>query len=102
MNTITNRRGFFRYDVEAPIRYSDYGSDNFIDAKLRNCSSGGLYFTSDLPIGPGSYVSIMMAENALETAWPQYCRGCCAEVIWCNSVEGDDEERYRIGAQYYE
>ncbi len=102
MEIKTNRRGNFRYDLETPIKYSNYGSDNHIEATMKNCSSGGLYFTSDLPVGPGTYISIMMVENTLDAAWPPYCKGCCAEVIWCNPMEDDDSRCYSIGAQYYE
>ncbi len=104
MKSDTERRAYKRSNMDSWINYSYYGTEHQLEAKMLNCSLGGLQFNADLPIEPGSYISIMMADESEESSWPwqkdQESR--CAEVAWCNRMGDEDLNYYGIGVKYYE
>ncbi len=59
----TERRAYQRNNFDSGINYTYYGTEYHIKAKAQNHSPGGLHFTSDLPVEPGSYISIQSEKK---------------------------------------
>jgi hypothetical protein len=101
----SDKRDGDRYNLEAPVTWSYFNTNNHFRAKLHNYGNGGLYFESDSPppLGTGIYIRI-------EGGWPRYSKRevyeglrttALGEVRWCQEKSGKEKIKYGIGVKFY-
>lgn len=88
-----DRREYERYDDPSDIVFSAQGPGSFNNARISNCSMGGMLFNSDYEILRGSEVCIKMLD---------YRSVFHAEVIRCSEMVIDGKTCYGIGIRYLE
>lgn len=87
------RRLYERYDDMADIVFSASGPGKYRNAKMHNCSMGGMYFNSWEKIDEGRSVCVKMLG---------YPSVFSAEVVRCKAMDIDGKICYGIGIQYSE
>jgi hypothetical protein len=92
MKDFSEKRNTERFHLKAPLKYRTINDNQDRHAHMFNCSEGGLYFETGLPIKPGVDVVVSGIEN------DRYSR---ANIKWCKRVGPVDKKIYGIGAQYY-
>ena len=93
MEKTTEKRAFERFEDRAEIIYGVPGSGSFANAKMFDCSMGGMFFKSKYAMDPGTPISIRI--NHL-------CSIFDAKVIRCMEMLGEKAPEYGIGIQYLE
>jgi len=93
MEKATEKRAFERFEDQAEIIYGVPGSGSFANAKMFDCSMGGMFFMSRYAMEPGTPISIRI--NHL-------CSIFDAKVIRCMEMLGEARPEYGIGIQYLE
>ncbi len=93
MAELTEKREFERYNDQAEIVYAVSGSTRYSNAKMHNCSMGGMYFNSKYPLEPGTEVSVKMIS---------FRSMFDAEVVRCMEIIDMVEPCYGVGIQYDE
>ena len=93
MEKTTEKRAFERFEDQAEIIYGVLDSGNFSNAKMFDCSMGGMFFMSKYAMEPGTPISIRI--NHL-------CSIFDAKVIRCMEMAGETRHEYGIGIQYME
>ncbi len=93
MTKSTEKREFERYNDPAEIVYAVSGSTSYNNAKMCNCSMGGMYFNSKYPLQPGTGICIKMIN--LRSIFD-------AEVVRCMEVNNPLDPGYGVGIQYDE
>jgi Tfp pilus assembly protein PilZ len=70
-----------RFDHTAPLQIKDLGSGEIYEARMRNYSSGGIYFESDGLLQKGSkiYICVQNSPYAQSSGVLEYYTG---EVMW--------------------
>ena len=63
MNLDAEQRDCQRLIIETPIIFADRNTDIWYDAKLCNCSKDGMRFSSEIPLQPGSNISIKLFDS---------------------------------------
>ena len=102
MSTGIERREKVRCGLIAPIKFSEYNSDNYDgNARMINHSAGGVSFISDHPLILGSDIFIRMEKSLYNTLPGGNCITCRARVRWCRKALYDPL-LYNIGVQFSE
>lgn len=96
-----NYRAHARDEREVPIRYADYDSGRYHEAKMCNRSEGGMYFESEHAPRPGTDIWIKLTDYSADVYGPEACDGYRAEVMWCRELPGGNgKTRYGIGVRF--
>ena len=93
MNNLAEKRNTERFYLKSPITYSTGKENEARNANMFNCSEGGLYFETALPLKPG--VDVVVSGVGQD----KFFR---ASIKWCTRVGPKDKFIYGVGAQYYE
>lgn len=94
------KRACFRSTYEARIRYTILNTESYVDARMLNCSEGGLYFETRRFIEPGSDIYIELIDYASDLHHLAPYKGYRAQVMWCKPVEGDEINCYGAGVRF--
>ena len=98
--TLKNKRGYARNYNGSPIIFSNFNSDRYCNAFMRNFSVDGMHFISDNALRPGSNISIEFIDQSLNVKNTSPIKVVVqAKVIWCKKVA--DESGYGIGVRFY-
>jgi len=92
MNNLDEKRNSERFILKSPIQYRTGKENEARNANMFNCSEGGLYFETALPLRPGVDVVVSGAGQ------DRFFR---ASIKWCKRVGPKDKSIYGVGAQYY-
>jgi hypothetical protein len=104
MDSIFDARAFERRNCDALMEFSYFNQSKSYDAKVLNCSPGGICFQSSRYLQPGATVCIRVKEfqcsdSPEDTADDLYCMSL-AEVKWCNELPGTESAAYSVGVKY--
>lgn len=98
------KRGYERYNCEAPIKWSYFNQNRFFDAKILNFSRNGLYFETSYEIGPKATIFIrlqtLVTKNASITEKEYLRTVSIGEVRWCHEISKDDINYYAVGVRH--
>jgi hypothetical protein len=94
------RRTFIRRYLETPIEFRGHGLENSHSALMFNCCRGGMHFTSDCFIEPGSAIIVSPSEALAEYYHSHADRGLKAQVVWCRQCSDEIRQRFRYGVQF--
>jgi hypothetical protein len=104
MDTNSEKRVFERRICNALMAFSYFNQTYSYDAKILNCSAGGLCFQSNLSLQPGATICIRVKEfkpiDSLEDCEDGLRCMSMAEVKWCNEVPGAESATYGVGVKY--
>ncbi len=87
------KRKHERYEEQGDIIYTILGFNNYSNAKMENCSMGGMFFNSDYKIDAGSEICIKMQN---------YISIFNAKVVRCYQVADIPKKKFGIAIQYVE
>jgi len=75
-----------RFDHSSPLQIKDLGSGEIYEARMRNYSSGGIYFESDGRLRKGTriYICVQHSPYAQSSGVLEYYTG---EVMWCKHLK---------------
>ncbi len=93
MEKTAEKRAFERFEDQAEIIYGVLDSGSFSNAKMFDCSMGGMFFMSKYAMEPGTPISIRI--NHL-------CSIFDARVIRCMEMPTEPTPKFGIGIQYME
>ncbi len=93
MGKLTERRKFERYTDQTSIVYAIMDSTNYNNARMQNCSMGGMFFNSNYAIDTETEVCIKMLD---------FCSIFQAKVVRCNVNLDDEKTSYGVGIEYLE
>jgi len=104
MGNNSDKRAFERRNCNASMVFSYINQTKSYDAKVLNCSAGGICFQSSRYLQPGATVCIRVKEfqcsdSPEETADGLHCMSI-ADVKWCNELPGADSAAYGVGVKY--
>jgi pimeloyl-ACP methyl ester carboxylesterase len=94
------QRKFSRTQYNAPIAFARSDSESYYHGNMDSYSPGGLHFTSNVEIKPGSEINIKWVDSVPEIKGSRGGDLCRAKVIWYKQRE--DRSLYDIGAQFSE
>ena len=94
------QRKFRRIQYDALIAFARSDSESFDHGNMDSYSAGGLHFTSNVEIKPGSDINIKWIDSVPDISVPHEDGVCRAKVIWYKQRE--NRSLYDIGAQFYE
>ncbi len=94
------KRNYSRNNYKAHILYSDYATDNYIDAEMLNYSLGGMYFEASQESQPGSDICVKMVKYSPDTLGPEAYKAYRAKIKWCKKKHKKSASRYGLGVQY--
>ncbi|MEW6218978.1 MAG: PilZ domain-containing protein [Thermodesulfobacteriota bacterium] len=99
-----DRRNSSRQPARLPIMYARHQEHPycFYGGFLGNTSSGGLYFESRYPLGPGDSIALHEAPDGPGKERDFLLAPCAAEVCWCQDLSGPAGPRYGIGVRFQE
>jgi len=102
MALFDDRREHERFDLNASMVYAFHDSDLFYQARMCNYGKGGMCFTSDNALEPGSDIYIMMENFSPDAAGAEFYDGYLAEVRWCQKSNPETATDFRVGVKYYQ
>ena len=94
------QRKYSRTQHQIRIAFARSESGSFYQGVMLNFSQGGLHFTSDVKIKPGSQINLKWIDGLPKDIGFQRIEACRAEVRWYK--QRDDDFSFDIGAQFYE
>jgi len=94
------QRRFRRIQYDALIAFARSDSESYNHGNMDSYSPGGLHFTSNVEIKPGSDINIKWIDSIPDMSIPGEDGVCRAKVIWYKQRE--DRSLYDIGAQFSE
>jgi non-heme chloroperoxidase len=94
------QRKYKRTQYSALIAFTRSDSESYIHGNMDSYSPGGLHFTSNVEIEPGSDIKIKWIDSAPDIKGSHGDDVCRAKVIWYKQRE--DRALYDIGAQFFE
>ncbi len=104
MNRYSDKRTFERRNCNALIAFSYFNQTNSYDAKVLNCSAGGMSFQSNRFLQPGATVCIRVKEFQCSDSLKDKADGLrcmsLAEVKWCNELPDAESAAYGVGVKY--
>ena len=92
MKRSNEKRSSERFYLKSPIEYRIGKENEACPANMFNCSEGGFYFETAMPLKPG--VDVVVSGVGQD-------RFFRANVKWCKRVGPKDKSIYGVGAQYY-
>ena len=104
MDGFSEKRAFERRTCNALMAFSHFNQTYSHDARILNCSAGGMCFQAGVSLRPGATICIRVKEFD-----PPDVRDDCedrlrcmslAEVKWCHEMPGADSTTYRVGVKY--
>jgi PilZ domain len=104
MDDYSEKRASERRICTALMSFSYFNQTHCYEAKVLNCSAGGMCFQSSHFLQPGATVCIRVKDFKS----PDVLHDCeaglrcmsLAEVKWCNEVPGAASAIYGIGVKY--
>jgi len=102
MALFDDKREHERFDLNASMVYAFHDSDLFYQARMCNYGKGGMCFTSDNALEPGSDVYIMMENFSPDAVGAEFYDGYLAEVRWCQKSIPETATDFRVGVKYYQ
>lgn len=105
MGSNSDKRAYERRNCSASMVFSYFNQTQSYDAKVLNCSAGGICFQSSLYLQPGATVCIRVKEFQCADDSPEdtvdglHCMSI-GEVKWCNELPGDESAAYGVGVKY--
>jgi pimeloyl-ACP methyl ester carboxylesterase len=100
VESYVEQRKFKRIQSKALIAFARAESASYYHGNMGNYSSGGLHFTSNVEIKPGSDINIKWIDSAPEIKDYHGEDVCRAKVIWYKQRE--DLSVYDVGVQFSE
>jgi hypothetical protein len=104
MDDNSEKRASERRICNALMSYSYFNHTRCFEAKILNCSAGGICFQSKQFLQPGATVCIRVKEfkslGSLKDCEVGLRCMSVAEVKWCNEVLGADSATYGVGVKY--
>jgi len=94
------QRKYKRTQHHSLIAFSRSDSDSYYQGEMDNYSQGGLHFTSNVEINPGSEIIIKWIDSVPDVIGSQRIKACSAEVIWYKLRK--DDFSFDIGAEFSE
>jgi pimeloyl-ACP methyl ester carboxylesterase len=94
------QRKFRRTQYNALIAFARSDSESYYQGNMDSYSSGGLHFTSNVEVKPGSDINIKWIDRVPEITGSHGNGVCRAKVIWYKQRE--DLSQYDIGVQFSE
>jgi len=108
MDNTFEKRSLQRCNYKAPVTCAFFNSDRFYRAKTTNHSRDGIFFLSNFPLKPGSYIYVRVEKDTPAASAQKFC-GCgairflgLAEVKWCQENINDSGSLYTAGLKYYQ
>ena len=99
------KRADKRINCEASIACSYFNKSNTFNAKMLNCSEGGMYFESDSYLKEGTNIFFKVQTCSFGISAPELCNGLrtvsLAEVRWRKEMSSENPFRFGIGVKYY-
>ncbi|MFZ5570762.1 MAG: AMP-binding protein [Thermodesulfobacteriota bacterium] len=102
MEQALERRTYERRRAVTPVLYTTYGAGRYSDAVLSDVCLGGMAFTADKALSPGSDICIKTEDRLALNYGCKLLRGLRAEVVWCRPLGEAPGGQYRVGVEYYE
>lgn len=96
----TEQRKYMRTPYQTLISFSQPESDVYHQGQMSNYSKGGLHFTSEVEVEPGSEITIKWIDSVPIITGSEEVDVCRAEVTWYKQRK--DESLYDIGVQFPE
>jgi hypothetical protein len=104
MDGFSEKRAFERRACDAVMAFSHFNQTYSHDARILNCSAGGMCFQSSVFLHPGATICIRVKEfdaaDGLEDCENGLRCMSLAEVKWCREVPGAESATYGIGVKY--
>jgi hypothetical protein len=94
------RRTYIRRYLETPIVIRDHDLERVHGALMFDCCKGGMHFTSDRYIAPGSTIIVSPCEVLAEYFNNPPPGGLRARVVWCRRRAADPHKGFRCGVQF--
>lgn len=98
VETHVEQRKFKRTPYDAAIAFARSDTESYHQGKMDSYSQGGLHFTSNVEIKPGSDITIKWIDSIPEIKGGNEKDICRAEVIWYKRRA--DRSVYDIGAKF--
>jgi len=100
--SVIPQRAFSRNNFSASVMYAktENGQNEFHEAKMINCSSGGMFFVSDKELNPGDNLHIKLTEVSPDPYWPEASDQYFAEVRWCQENGSNGNRSYAVGVRF--
>jgi len=100
--SIIPQRAFSRNSLSASIVYTkaENNKNEFHEAKVINCSSGGMFFVSDKELNPGDNIQIKLTNLASDPYWTESNEEYFAEVRWCQKNGNNGTASYAVGVRF--
>ncbi len=99
-------RAFARHYHESLITYINLESGSYHYGKMKDNSVGGMSFSSDTELQPGSEILIKMEYFSPSINNQDTKNSCLAKVVWCSENSNGQEIIYNnnfdIGVKYDE
>lgn len=94
-----------RHDLEASISFSHFNGDKTFNARMVNCSAGGMYLESNALFKEGTNILLKMKSCCFDNANPEILEVVrsisLAEVKWFKAIKDKDDLRFGIGVKFY-
>ena len=102
MTRDTKKRRHTRYNYENPIMYCCYYENPYCyyGAKMVNYSNGGLYFESNYPLNPGSYLCVNRSQTSPGDYHDEIYKVHRMEVKWCHKLGENHKTGYGVGVKH--
>jgi hypothetical protein len=105
MTTNAEKRACERHGYAAEIAFAYFNKEHSYHAEIRNLSSGGMCFKSNLRLQPGATVYIRLINSHPDGNGSGSCEGLrsvtLAEVKWCSELSGATALSYGVGVKYF-
>lgn len=98
--TAYKKRAHSRGNYEAPIRYADFNTKNYFEAKMYNWSMDGMYFESPRCPPAKSDICIQMVGYMPDSEGPEAYRFYRAKVRWCKQIVNVGGPPCGVGVQH--
>ena len=104
MDNDSEKRAFERRTCNASMAFSYFNQICSHDAKVLNCSAGGMCFQSNLFLRPGATICIRVKEftslDSVKDCGDGLRCMSLAEVKWCNEMPAAESDAYAVGVKY--
>lgn len=93
------RRTQARVYRKSNIRFSESDSTRFHDALMRNESTNGMYFETNIQLTPGTLININVVPAPYMGTWSPD-NMYTAEIRWCRRIKPDSARRFGVGVRF--
>jgi len=106
MAGLQDKRNGKRYRIQAPIIFRRMTGFDYHQGQKVNHSDGGLAFTCNTSLHPGSIVLIRHSGCPDDCVRGEACFSCrsvaLATVRWCNSNTPSKDHSFSVGAKFFD